>query len=136
MGNEPLRVFREKKRLENRICFHLELRRCFLSMKPCKYLPVLIQKLQTEIDVIYHQMWIIQHMLINLHGDDTMPDIKENPKSKAVGAKKVKITLLSEYRQPQFMLIWYTTFWLYSAMKVVCIQKKPYLQFLIFLFFS
>lgn len=80
MGNELLRVFTEKKRLEKRICFHLELWKRFSSMKPCKYLPVLIQKLQTEIDIFYHQMWIIQHTLIKLHGSDTEPDIKENPK--------------------------------------------------------
>ena len=49
-------------------------------MKPCKYLPVLIQKLQTEIDIIYRQMWIIQHTLIKLHGSDMEPDVKENPK--------------------------------------------------------
>lgn len=47
-------------------------------MKPCKYLTVLIQKLQTELDFIYHKIHIIQQIcvLLNLHGNNIAFAIK------------------------------------------------------------
>lgn len=82
VGNEPLTIWQQNES-EQKIFLHLEFQKCFSSKKKkksCKYLPDLIQNLQTELHLIYHHMWITQHILINLQGNVAMLNIVENAK--------------------------------------------------------
>jgi len=67
---------------QNRGFSYIRISEVFLKQKKsCKYLPDLIQNLQTELHLIYHHMWITQHILINLQGKVALLNIVKNARS-------------------------------------------------------